>query len=509
MKFLKLLFSRMSITGILILAQIAAITYLVLNFAEQFAIVYGIIYVFNICMIIYILNKRGSSTFKLPWIIIMMVLPIFGAILYIMLGRNKPTKKMMEKVKVIIRKNKEAVKENKDVYADLLLDDKMMYNQSQYIFKSTYMPVYRNTSTKYLKIGEEYIEELLKELKKAKKFIFLEYFIVEEGKMLDSIIEVLKEKVKQGVEVRVMYDDLGSIMTIRDDYPKYLESLGIKCQVFNPFVPIFSIIHNNRDHRKIAVIDGKVGFTGGLNLADEYINEKVVHGHWKDTGIKLKGDAVRSLTSLFLESWNFYRPEDRSYLKFMPELDESELKEDGYVQPFGENPLDKEMVAQTIYMNIINQSEDYVYINTPYLIVDTDIIGALIAAAKRGVDVRITTPHIADKWYVHIVTRSQYEELIEAGVKIYEYKPGFIHAKSFVCDDKLAVIGTINLDYRSLVHHFECGVWLYKNSAIKDMKKDYLETQKKCIKITKKFCKDIKWYNKLASDLIKIFTPLM
>ena len=509
MKFLKLLFSRMVITGVLILLQIALIIYLVLNFADSFAIVYAIFYIFNIIMIIYVLNKRGSSTFKLPWILIMTLLPIFGAILYVMMGRNKPTKKMIEKVKSVIKKDKEAVKENKDVYAELLLDDKMMYNQSQYIFKSTYMPVYKNTRTKYLKIGEEFIDELVKELKKAKKFIFLEYFIIEEGEMLTRILDVLKEKVKQGVEVRVMYDDLGSIMTISDNFPKYLESLGIKCQVFNPFVPIFSILHNNRDHRKIAVIDGKVGFTGGLNLADEYINVKKIHGHWKDSGIKLKGEAVRSLTALFLESWNFYRPEDSSYLKFMPKFTEEESVEDGYVQPFGDNPLDKEMVSQTIYMNIINQAEDYVYINTPYLIVDTDLIYALINAAKRGVDVRITTPHIADKWYVHMVTRSQYLELIEAGVKIFEYKPGFIHAKSFVCDDKLAVIGTINLDYRSLVHHFECGVWLYKNSAIKDMKLDYLETQKKCIKITKKFCKEIKWYNRLGSDLIKIFTPLM
>ncbi len=509
MKLLKLLFSRMVITGLLIVMQAAFIIYLVLNFAESFAIIYAVFYVFNIFMIIYVLNKRGSSTYKLPWVLIMTMLPVFGAVLYVLMGRNKPTKKMVERVKSVIHKDIEVIKENKKNYSDLLLEDKTMYNQSQYIYKCGHMPAFQNTETKYFKIGEEYFKDLLIELKKAKQFIFLEYFIVEEGKMLDSIVDVLKEKVKEGVEVRLMYDDLGSIMTIREDYPKYLESLGIKCQVFNPFVPVFSVLHNNRDHRKIAVIDGKVGYTGGLNLADEYINEKVVHGHWKDTGIRLKGKAVRNLTTLFLESWNYYRPEDKSYLKFMPHIEENEYISDGYVQPFGDNPLDKEMLGQTIYMNIINQAEDYVYINTPYLIVDNDIISALICAAKRGVDVRITTPHIADKWYVHIVTRSQYLELIEAGVKIYEYTPGFIHAKSFISDDKVGVIGTINLDYRSLVHHFECGVWMYKSSAILDMKKDYLQTQKKSIRVTKKFCNDIKWYSKFASSLIKIFTPLM
>lgn len=509
MKFLKLLFSRMVITGVLIFLQIALIIFLILNFADSFALVYGILYVFNLMAILYVLNQRGSSTYKIPWILIMTLLPVFGLILYVLMGPNKPTKKMVERVKSVIKKDREAVKKNKEEYAELLLDNKTMYNQSRYIFENTYMPVYKHTTAKYLKIGEEYLDELLKELKKAEKFIFLEYFIVEEGVMFNKILDVLKEKVKQGVEVRLMYDDMGSIMTVPSDFSKKIESYGIKCQVFNPFVPIVSVMHNNRDHRKIVVIDGKVGFTGGLNLADEYINVKKIHGHWKDTGVKIVGEAVRSLTVLFLESWNYYRPEDKSYFKFIPKIDKELLESDGYVQPFGDNPLDKEKVSQTIYMNIINQAEDYIFINTPYLIVDSDIIYALISAAKRGVDVRITTPHIADKWYVHIVTQSQYLELIEAGVKIFEYTPGFIHAKSFVCDDKLAVIGTINLDYRSLVHHFECGIWFYKNKIVEELKKDYLDVQKKCIKVDKEFCKNIKWYNKLASGLIKIFTPLM
>ncbi len=509
MKFLKILFSRVFITGILILLQITFIVFLILNFADSFAFIYGILYVFNILAILYILNERGSSTYKIPWLLIMTMLPVFGLILYVITGKNKPTKKMKDRVKSIIEKDIEAVKKNKEEYAELLLDSKMMYNQSRYIFENTYMPVYKHTTAKYLKIGEEYLEELIIELKKAKKFIFLEYFIVEEGVMFNKILEILKEKVKEGVEVRLMYDDIGSIMTVPSNFAKTLEKEGIKCQVFNPFIPIFSVMHNNRDHRKIVVIDGKVGFTGGLNLADEYINVKKIHGHWKDTGVKIEGEAVRSLTVLFLESWNFYRPEDKSYFKFIPKVNKEELESDGFVQPFGDNPLDKEKISQTIYMNIINQAEDYIFINTPYLIVDSDIIYALVSAAKRGVDVRITTPHIADKWYVHVVTQSQYLELIDAGVKIYEYKPGFIHAKSFVSDDKLAVIGTINLDYRSLVHHFECGIWFYKNNIVKELKKDYLDTQKKCIKVDKEFCDNIPWYKKLASGLIKIFTPLM
>jgi len=347
-------------------------------------------------------------------------------------------------------------------------------------------------------------------LKKAEKFIFLEYFIIEEGVMWNSILDILKQKAEEGVDVRVIYDDAGCIFKLPYGYNKKLESMGIKCRVFNPLVPLLSSRINNRDHRKIAIIDGHTGFTGGINLADEYINEYEKFGHWKDSAIMIKGEAVWSMTVMFLSMWNYLDGSNEDFNKFKPDIEPLEEScKDGYVQPFADNPLDDETVGEIVYLNLINKARRYVYITTPYLIIDNEIITALTSAAKGGVDVRIITPYCGDKWYVHEVTRSYYRTLIESGVKIYEYTPGFIHSKTFVVDDEYGVVGTINMDYRSLFLHFECGVWMYKCRTIRDIKKDFNDTLKMCREITIEELNEIKWYKTLERMILRIFAPLM
>ena len=348
---------------------------------------------------------------------------------------------------------------------------------------------------------------MLEEMRKAEKYIFLEYFIIEEGKMWDQMLEILEEKVKQGLDVRVMYDDVGSFMTLSASYAKQLEEKGIKCIPFNRINPILGIIMNHRDHRKIMVIDGKVAFSGGVNLADEYINVKVIHGHWKDNIIRITGKAVWSYTVMFLTHWNALHPEDADFEKFRCE-DPIPGEKDGYIAPYGETPLDSEITAQNIYMSILNQAEDYCYIMTPYLIIDTEFINALILAAKSGIDVRLMTPGVPDKKIVWEITRSYYRQLIQGGVKIYEYTPGFVHAKVFVSDDYTATVGTVNLDYRSLYLHFENGTYLYNSKKVLEIKEDFLETQAKCHQVTLEETRN-RPLKELVLAFLRLFAPMM
>ena len=382
-------------------------------------------------------------------------------------------------------------------------------NQSRYISHCAYCPPYQNTTTEYLPLGEVKFERMVEELKKAKHYIFLEYFIIQEGKMWNTILDILRQKAAEGVDVRVIYDDMGCIMILPTGYDRTLEQMGIKCRIFNPFVPILSSRFNTRDHRKICVIDGNVGFTGGINLADEYINAYEKHGHWKDTSILLKGEAVFNLTVMFLSMWDYLdgTTGKTDYSRYYPTVWDENAK--GYVQPFADNPLDDEAVGETVYLNLINKAKRYVYITTPYLILSSEMLTALTSAAKCGVDVRIITPHIPDKWYVHAVSRSHYQPLIEAGVKIYEYTPGFIHAKTFVVDDDYAVVGTINLDYRSLYLHFECAVWMYQTPSVAQVRDDFFKTQQISQEITLEECRSLSFPRRLGRSVLRVFAPLM
>ena len=509
-KILKLLFQRVVIVGAFLAIQVAILVSMILKFNDYFVYFYGISILLSAIAVLSIISNKSNPGYKIAWIIPILLFPIFGGLFYIMFGMNQLSNREKKKMAVIGECTIKALQQEESILEELEKESSTAANQARYIRNYAYCPPYKNTKTEYLPLGEIAFERLKEELRKAEHYIFLEYFIIQEGIMWNSILEILQEKVAQGVDVRVIYDDVGCIMTLPYKYNKKLESMGIKCCVFNPFIPILSSRLNNRDHRKILVIDGHTGFTGGINLADEYINAYEKHGHWKDTAIMLKGDAVWSLTVMFLTLWSYHTNVNEDYNQYKPNVYQKEPHEGrGYVQPFTDSPLDGEAVGETVYLNLINKAKKYVYINTPYLIIDNEMVTALCNAAKTGIDVRIVTPHIADKWYVHAVTRAYYEVLLESGVKIYEYTPGFIHAKTFVVDDLYSVVGTINLDYRSLYLHFECGVWMYKNESVQAVKEDFIKTLEVCQEITLKECQEVAWYKKFGRSILRVFAPLM
>jgi cardiolipin synthase len=439
-----------------------------------------------------------------------LIFPVFGGILYILLRANGENKKFRNKLDDSHKKALPLLKQREHIMDELDKLDKNVANQSRYILKASGFPVYNNSESIYFSSGEEFFISFIEELKKAEKFIFIETFIIREGLMWNTILSILEDKVAKGVDVRVMYDDAGCLTTLPYKYYNILREKGIKCYVFNPFTPLLEVRMNNRDHRKIIVIDGHTAFTGGINLADEYINVYERYGHWKDSAIMVRGEAAWNMTVIFLELWSYLsnEPEDYDSLKACTVCD-GIYEADGYIQPYGDSPLDNEPVGEYTYINMISRARDYVYIFTPYLVLDHEMITTLKLAAKSGVDVRIVTPHIPDKWYVFLVTQSYYEVLIEAGVRIFEYSPGFLHSKAFVCDDVLGTVGSINLDYRSLYFHFECGVWLYKTKSIKAIKHDFIETFEKCKEITLEDCLSIKPLKRIARGFLRLFAPLM
>ncbi|ONI39407.1 cardiolipin synthase [Candidatus Epulonipiscium fishelsonii] len=510
-KGLKLLTSRLFIVGVLILVQVIVLTLFIIRLSEYFTYAYFLFATLSLIVVLYIVNRDDNPSYKLAWIVPIMAFPIIGGPFYLMFGGKQASNNLKAQIKYSLEKTLSFCNQDKDVIQEISMQDKSAANQSAYIHKHSFLPIYKNTTTKYLSSGEAFFERLLEELEKAEHFIFMEYFIVEQGKMWNTILEVLAKKASAGVEVRMMYDDAGTITVLPYKYHDHLESLGIKTVVFNKLNPTLSIYMNNRDHRKITVIDGHTGFIGGVNLADEYINEVEKFGHWKDAALYLKGDAVWSLSLMFIQVWNF-STEDKlfNFLHYKPHENYTQpFESDGYVQPYGDSPLDNESTGESVYLNIINRAKDYVYINTPYFIVDNEIITALSLASKSGVEIIIVTPHIEDKWYAHVLTRSYYAQLIKAGIKVYEYTPGFIHSKTFVCDDEIGVVGTINLDYRSLYLHFECGVWMYKTKSVLEIKDDFLKTLEICKPITLEEAQNIKWGTKAVASVLKLFSPLM
>lgn len=507
---LNFIFGRIFITGFMLIVQVIILFFTIWKLGNHFVYVYIFFSILSLAVVLYIIGKVENPSYKLAWVVPIMLFPIFGGLLYIFFGGNKVPKPFQERLKQITDSTMLFLKPNIQITKELESIDESVATQSKYISDFVGYPVYKNTTTEYLSPGEKKFERLKEELEKAEHFIFMEYFIVQEGIMWDTILDILVRKAKQGLEVRVLYDDVGCLFTLPYKYYEKLEALGVKCEAFNKFRPSLSALQNNRDHRKITVIDGHTGFTGGINLADEYINAYEKYGHWKDASVMLKGEAVWNLTVMFLQMWNSIREEDKDYNIYRPHIYHKEKFEtDGFVQPYCDSPLDGETVGENVYLNLITKAKKYIYINTPYLIVDNEVVTALSIAAKSGVDIRIVTPHVPDKWYVHLMTRSYYSQLVNAGIKIYEYTPGFIHSKTFVCDDELATIGTINLDFRSLYLHFECGTWLYKSKAVMQLKEDFLKTLKVCTPITASYCNSFKWYTKLLQSILRLFAPLM
>lgn len=504
----QILFSRVIVCGLLIIAQLALLLYFIIRLSRYFAALYGFFLLLSMIVALYVVNEEGNPSYKLAWVVPIMMFPLVGGVLYLLFGHPRLSSVARAHMRGIQEKIDLPSSETDKAKTAVSLLSKERQNESKYISKSGYPP-FCNTSVEYLSPGEKKLEALLEAINSAKRFILLEYFIIEEGEMWNSIHEALRRKVSEGVSVKVIYDGFGCLLTLPDDYFKTLSQEGIECVKFNPLIPVVSMMMNNRDHRKIAVIDGEIGFMGGINLADEYINRKNRLGHWKDSAVKLKGEAVYALTAMFLEMWDAVSGDESCIDEYRVKTP-SKTESGAVVQPYSDTPLDNEQVAEGVYLNLISHAKNYLYICTPYLIIDNELITALSLSAKSGVDVRIITPHHGDKWYVHIVTRAYYPQLVRAGIRIYEYTPGFIHSKVFVSDDEVATVGTVNLDYRSLYLHFECGVWFNDNKAVCDIKQDFLETLERCEEITTEN-KLLKYgaVKKIISDALRLFAPLM
>ncbi len=498
---------RTTVIILLLLLQVALL-FSAFQVLEQYVyLFFGGAVLLRILMLIYLLNTSHNPAVKLSWGVVIAVAPIFGAAMYwfiqLDLG-HRAEQRLMQKV---LQESAAYVTHPTELLQQLKKTDPDLYHTACYTERFGGFPIYENTTVKYLALGEQMLEEMLIQLQKAKKFIFLEYFIIEEGEMWGKLLHILIQKAKEGVDVRVMYDGTCAFSTLPMQYPKKLRQQGIQCKVFAPIHPLVSTHYNNRDHRKILVIDGEIGFTGGINLADEYINKKKRFGHWKDTAVMLQGDAVRSLTYMFLQMWNATQKE-RIYEPYLLAPNSSPPAK-GYVIPFGDSPLDDEKVGEMIYLNLLQQAKEYVYIMTPYLILDNEMLTALTFAAKRGIDVRLILPHIPDKQYTFVLAKTHYKELLAAGVKIYEYTPGFVHAKMFVSDHKKAVVGTVNLDYRSLYLHFECAAYLHDVPAIADIDEDFIRTLEKCQQITMEDVKAQGILTRAAGAMLKVIAPLM
>ncbi len=517
-KWYRIILRRRLIVALLLIAQIVLFVFMVTAWNKYYSILATVLTVVSLVVSLCILTRREKGAYKLTWIFVILAVPVFGVLLYLYV-------RLQSSNKFLNRRQAELSEHTRPLYGldgmtdsaynDAVAADPRDLTQLSYLKNFAGFPVYPATEAVYLSPGEEKFDCLIRELKKAKRYIFLEYFIIHEGLMWDTILDILREKVREGVEVRVMYDDIGCFLTLPKNYHKTLRGYGIKCTVFNPFRPVLSTIQNNRDHRKIVSIDGVVAFTGGVNLSDEYINAVQRFGHWKDAAVVLRGPAAWSMTLMFLEMWSLsgknMADAPENFSAYMPEYFPEPAQHEGgwgFVQPYCDSPMDSENVGEHVYLQILNHASDYVYISTPYLIVDDSMISALTLAAKSGVDVRIITPHTPDKRLVHTTTRSYYRDLIAAGVKIYEYSKGFIHSKTFVSDDRIATVGTTNLDFRSLYTHFECGACLYGSPAVAEIKQDYLNTLEQCQQITPEQCRD-NIFIRLFHSFLRLCAPLM
>ncbi len=508
-KVLSRILSRAVIIGISIFIQLALWIGLIYLTGSYSDLLFGAMTSFSLFCMFYIVIQDTYNENKIAWIAFFFLFSVAGGIIYFTFGSHRISKRKKAIYNEVDATLEIAMEKVKNDAEGLLKDNIHVFRQTEYLKRIAKAPAHTNTEVEYFSLGEEKLNAMVAELKTAEKFIFLEYFIIEEGKMWGAIEEILIEKAAKGVDVRILYDDLGCLLTLPRNFAKRLAKYNIDCRVFNTFNNLFNSNFNNRDHRKICVIDGNIGFTGGINLADEYINEFEKHGHWKDTAIMLKGEAVYNLTAMFLSMWSSVTEKVEDFSKYAPT---KTYKADGIIQPFGDSPLDNETVGETVYMSMLNRAKNYVYITTPYLIISRQMMVALTTAAKSGIDVRLILPGIADKKFVHFLSRSFYEELVKAGVKIYEYMPGFVHSKMFICDDESAVVGTINLDYRSLSLHYECGAFIYGSSVIGAIKEDFIKTQSKCVQIT---AHDYKNKGKLglikftALGLLRTFAPLL
>ena len=507
---LSIIFSRTALILLLLVVQIMVMLGIATILRDYAVYVYGAFILLGAIIVIYIINQKGNPAFNMTWMLLILIFPAFGCLFYIYVKSQIGTRYIGKRLERLALETKPYMEQRPGIIEELRYKKPANGNLAYYMNNQVGFPTYQNTKAEFFACGEEKFPALVEKLKTAEKFIFLEYFIVEEGYMWETILDILKEKAKAGVEIRFMYDGMCSIAMLPYNYPKQIRKFGIQCKMFSPIRPVLSTTQNNRDHRKICVIDGKYGFTGGINFGDEYINMKERFGYWKDTAIMLEGDAVQSMTMLFLQMWNVTELKaEPDYEKYLTVMSSGLDQRSGFMIPYGDSPYDNENVGEEVYFHILNHAKKYVHIMTPYLILDNEMLDTLSRTAKSGVEVCIIMPHIPDKWYAFAVAKTYYRELIEAGVQIYEFTPGFVHAKVFVSDDDTTAVGTINLDYRSLYLHFECGVFIYDNPVVQTVEEDFQKTLKKCQKITLEDLKKISIFMKVGGRILRLVAPLM
>ena len=505
----KLLTSKFLLVCFLLLIEIAIIPAVFYWFVFSvdttwiFVVLCAAVVILDLAIALWIVNSNMNAEYKIAWLMPVLFLPPIGALLYLNLRRRpRPRRRLKQLAEKFAGMECLYVKKDGHVGTEYA-DDGFAASCAEYVAQATGLPPTDCYEFEYFPSGESYCERLLEELEKAEKYIFLEYFILRPGKFWNSVLDILKRKAGEGVDVRVIYDDIGSMLKVPDNYAAELEKQGVKCMCFNPFRPVLDLVQNNRTHRKIALIDGVTAFTGGINLSDEYINETHPFGHWKDTGIMVRGRAAQNFAAMFLQLW-FLRAPDEDYTRYLS----AGPKGDCSCLAFCDSPLDRQNVCEDLYLKIIYHAKKYVYINTPYLILDGEMKRALITAAHSGVDVRITVPDIPDKKYVFAVTKAFYSELIKEGIHIYRYKPGFIHAKSIVSDDKYCIIGSTNMDFRSFYLHFECNMMFFDERVSAKLTADYLDTCKQCDEVKKEHFKE-SIFRLIYRAVLRVFAPLM
>ena len=498
-----LIFGRTGVVILLLLVQLGLYLAAFMRLQELY---YGPAILLSLVVALVEVSRRGNPSVKLSWVLLTMLAPVLTIPLYLLVNADLGHRLAHFRLREIGRETARYAPPRPDLRRELEERDPGAAGLAAYLERQGF-PLYQNSDAKYFPLGEDMFEEVLAQLERASSFIFLEYFIIQEGYMWGRILSILERKVKEGVEVRLLYDGTCALTKVPYYYPQELEKIGIQCKMYAPLRPVVSTHYNNRDHRKILVVDGRVAFTGGINLADEYINRRVLHGHWKDTAVMVSGEAVRGFTLMFLQMWNVDTRQAEDYPRYLDVT--RPVAAPGFVLPYGDRPFDGEMVGEMVYMDILNRARRYVHITTPYLIVDNEMVTALTYAAKRGVEVVLIVPAIPDKKYVYALNQVYYRELIEAGVEVREYTPGFIHAKMFVSDDTTAVVGSINLDYRSLYLHFECAALLYGAAAVADVERDFQATRAVSRAITVEDCKRRKLRWRFFGWILRPLAPLM
>ena len=504
----RLVFSRIGLLALLLLLQVALVLTAFMLCQQYVPHLIVLQSIFVVVMVLYLINSDFDPSAKITWLVFIMIVPVFGTLFLLYTRMDVGHRALRDRLRLFVDQAKDVLPQSERALKGLEEASPESVALDRYLNLTGCFPVYDQTEVSYFPLGEKKFEEMLKQLEQAEHFVFLEYFIIEEGEMWGRILEILARKAAEGVEVRLMYDGTNEFATLPSSYPQKLRELGIKCKAFAPIAPFVSTHYNYRDHRKILVIDGHTAFTGGVNLSDRYINREEVFGHWKDTAVMLKGEAVKSFTLLFLQMWNIDEKEPR----FEPYLScpaEPVKDAPGYVIPYGDTPVDGFRVGEMVYIDMLNRAKDYVHIMTPYLILDGELDTALRFAAERGVEVSIILPGIPDKKTPYALAKTHYASLIRAGVNIYEYTPGFVHAKVFSSDGRKAVVGTINLDYRSLYHHFECAAYMVDTPCIGDIEADFADTLKKCHLVTLEDVKNIKTGMKLRGILSKAIATLL